>query len=62
MLTGRDKGSLSPQHGMSSGMGCRNQVQIWRVAANILYKNPSTAEKRRSSSLVFGQAANIFSP
>jgi hypothetical protein len=53
MLTGGDKGS--------SGMGWRNQVQIWRVAANILYKNPRTAEKRRSSSLAFEQGTNIFS-
>jgi hypothetical protein len=29
-------GSLSPQHGVSSGCGWRNGLQLWKVAANIL--------------------------
>jgi hypothetical protein len=31
-------GSLSPQHGASSGCRWRNGLQIWRLAANILNK------------------------
>jgi hypothetical protein len=29
------RGSVSPQHGVSSGCGWRNGLQIWKVAANI---------------------------
>jgi hypothetical protein len=28
-------GSLSPRHGASSGCGWRNDLRIWRVAANM---------------------------
>jgi hypothetical protein len=31
-------GSLSPQHGASSGCGWRNGLRLWRVAVNILNK------------------------
>jgi hypothetical protein len=34
-------GSLSPRHGASSGCGWRNGFYIWRVAANILIKQPT---------------------
>ena len=42
---------LSPQHGVSSGCGLRNGLQICRVAANILNKQLRTADKGWSSSL-----------
>jgi hypothetical protein len=38
-------GSLSPQHGASSGCGWRNGLQLWRVAANILNKQLRTNDK-----------------
>jgi hypothetical protein len=38
-------GSLSPQHGTSSGCGWRNSLQLWRVAANISNKQPWTNDK-----------------
>jgi hypothetical protein len=34
-----------PQHGASSGCGWRNGLQQWRVAANILNKQPQTNER-----------------
>jgi hypothetical protein len=43
-------GSLSPQHGASSGCGWRNSLQLWRAAANILNKQPRTNDKGWSSS------------
>jgi hypothetical protein len=55
-------GSLSPQHGTSTGCGWRNGLQIWRVAANILYKQSRTADKGWYSSLGVGRGANNSSP
>jgi hypothetical protein len=49
-------------HGMSSGCGCREILQIWRVAVNILHKQSRTADKGWSSSLGVGRGANIPSP
>jgi hypothetical protein len=43
-------GSLSPQHGASSGCGWRNGLQIWRLAANILNKQSWTDNKGWPSS------------
>jgi hypothetical protein len=37
--------SLSPQHGASSGCGCRNGLQIWRLAANIFNTQSWTDNK-----------------
>jgi hypothetical protein len=51
-------GSLSPQHGASSGYGWRNDLRVWRVAANTLNKQSGTADKGWSSSLRVGQGAN----
>jgi hypothetical protein len=39
-------GSLSPQHGASSGCGWRNGLQLWRVAANILNKQLRKTTRR----------------
>ena len=50
--------SLSPRHGASSGCGWRNDLQLWRVAANILNKQSRTADKGWSSSLGVGRGAN----
>ena len=47
-------GSLSPLHGASSGCGWRNDLQIWKVAANILNKQSRTADKGWFSSLGVG--------
>jgi hypothetical protein len=47
-------GSLSPQHGSSSGCGWRNG---WRLAANILNKEPRTNDKGWFSSLGVGRRA-----
>jgi hypothetical protein len=44
-------GSLSPQHGASSGRGRRDGLQLWRVAVNVLNKQPQTKGKEWSSSL-----------
>jgi hypothetical protein len=55
-------GSLSPQHGVSSGCGWRNGLQIWRVAANIRNKQSRTADKGWSSSLEVGRGTNNSSP
>jgi hypothetical protein len=38
-------GSLSPQYGASSGCGKRNIIQLLRVAANTLNKQPRTNDK-----------------
>jgi hypothetical protein len=52
---------LGPCH---YGMACNwvvdggDDLQIWRVGANILNKQLSVADKGWSSSLVFGQGAN----
>jgi hypothetical protein len=55
-------GSLSPQHGAPSGCGWRNNLQLWRVAANTLNKQSQTADKGWSSSLGVGRGANKSSP
>jgi hypothetical protein len=55
-------GSLSLQHGMSSGCGWRNSLQLWRLAANILNKQLRTNDKGWSSSLRVGHGANNHSP
>jgi hypothetical protein len=47
-------GSLSPQHGASSGCGWWNGLQLWRLAANIFNKQPRTDNKGWSSSLGLG--------
>jgi hypothetical protein len=47
-------GSLSPQHGTSSSCGWRNGLQLWRLASNILNKQPRTYNKGWSSSLGLG--------
>jgi hypothetical protein len=51
-------GSLPPQHGTSSGCEWRNGLQLWKVAANILNKQPRTDNKGWSSSLGVGCGAN----
>ena len=38
-------GSLSSQHGASSGFDWRNDFQIWTVTANILNKQLRTADE-----------------
>jgi hypothetical protein len=55
MLSG---GSLSLQHGASSGCGWRNGLQLSRLAANILNKEPRTDNKGWSSSLGVGRGVN----
>jgi hypothetical protein len=50
-------GSLSPRHGSSSGCGWRNGIELWKVAANILNKQPKTNDKEWSSSLGVGHGA-----
>jgi hypothetical protein len=42
---------LFSQHGAFSGCGWRNDLQLWRLAANILKKQPRTDNKGWSSSL-----------
>jgi len=44
-------GSLSPWHGVFSGCGSRNGLQIWMAAVNILNKQLRTANKGWSASL-----------
>jgi hypothetical protein len=55
-------GSLSPQHGVSSGCGWRNGLQQWRLAANILNKQSRTDNKGWPSSLGVGSGVNNPSP
>jgi hypothetical protein len=55
-------GSLSPKHGASPFCGWRNGHQLWRVAANILNKQPRTNDMGWSSSLAVGRGANTPSP
>jgi hypothetical protein len=52
-------GSLSPQHGASSGCGWRNSLHL---AANILNKQQRTNDKAWSSTLWVGCGANNPSP
>jgi hypothetical protein len=54
-------GSLSTQHGESSGCGRRNGLQLLKVAANILNKQPRENDKEWSSSLGIGRGANNIS-
>jgi hypothetical protein len=49
---------LSPEHGASSACEWRDCPQQWKVAVNILNKQPRTNEKRWSSSLVVEHGAN----
>jgi hypothetical protein len=44
--------SLSPQHGVSSGCGWKNDLQLWRLAENIMNKQPRIYNKGWSSSLL----------
>jgi hypothetical protein len=55
-------GSLSTQHGASSGCGWRNGLQLWRVAENILYKQSRIDNKGWSSSLGVERRVNNPSP
>jgi hypothetical protein len=55
-------GSLSPQHGASSGCGWKNSLQIWRLTANILNKQSRTDNKGWPSSLGVGRGVNNPSP
>jgi hypothetical protein len=55
-------GSLSSQHGASSGCRWSNGLQQWRVAANILNKQPPTNDKGWSPSLGVERGANNPSP
>jgi hypothetical protein len=55
-------GSLSPQHGASSGCGWRNGLQLWRLAADILNKQSWTDNKGWPSSLGVGRGVNNPSP
>jgi hypothetical protein len=48
-------GSLSPQHGASSGCKWRNGLQLWRLSVNILNKQSRTDNKRWPSSLGVGR-------
>jgi hypothetical protein len=54
--------SLSPQHGVSSGCGWKNGHLLFRVAANILIKQPRTNDREWSSSLGVGCRARNPSP
>jgi hypothetical protein len=47
-------GSLSPWHGMSSGMQMEEWPPIWRVAVNTSNKQLRTADKEWSSRLEVG--------
>jgi hypothetical protein len=52
-------GSLSPQHGASSGCEWRKGLlHLWWVAENILNKQPQINDKGWSSSLAVGRGAN----
>jgi hypothetical protein len=44
-ITSMIHGSLSPQHGAASGCRWRKNLQIWRLAANIL-KKTDTGSRR----------------
>jgi hypothetical protein len=55
-------GPLSPQHGTSTGNGRRDGQQKWRVAVNILNRQPWANDKGCSSRLVVGCGANNPSP
>jgi hypothetical protein len=48
-------GLLSPRHGTSSDCGWMNCLQLWRVTANILNKQPRTNDKGWLSSLGVGR-------
>jgi hypothetical protein len=55
-------GSLSPQHGASSDCGWWNGLQLWRLAANTLNKQPRRDSKGWFSNLGLGRGANKPSP
>jgi hypothetical protein len=50
-------GSLSPQHGASSGYGWRNGLQLWRLAANIL--NSSRGQTIRGGPPAWGLGVGL---
>jgi hypothetical protein len=50
------------QHGASSGCGWRNGLQLWRLAMNILNKQPRTNDKGWLSSLGVERGVNNPSP
>jgi hypothetical protein len=54
--------NTSSQHGASSGCGWRNGLQLWKLAVNILNKQPRTDNKGWSSSLGVGRGDNNPSP
>jgi hypothetical protein len=51
-------GSLSPQHGTSSGCGERDCLQPWGVTENTLNKQSRTNDKGWSYSLGIERSAN----
>jgi hypothetical protein len=51
-------GSLVTTAGSSSGLGWRNGLSLWKVAANILNKQPRTNDEESSSNLGVGSGAN----
>jgi hypothetical protein len=55
---GNENRELGIRHGASSACGWRNDLQLWRVAANILNKQPRTKDKGWSSRLGVGRGAN----
>jgi hypothetical protein len=52
------EGFLSPQHSASSGWGWRNSPQLWRIATNILNKQPRTNYK--GSNLVKDENSDLL--
>jgi hypothetical protein len=54
--------SQLPQRGDSSGRERRAGLQLWRVATNMLSKQPRTNDKGWSTSLSVGSGANNQSP
>jgi hypothetical protein len=51
-------GSLSTQHGASSGFEQRESLQLWREPANLLNKQTQTYDKGWFSGLEVGRRAN----
>jgi hypothetical protein len=51
---------LSPRHGASQVADGGDGLQIWRVAANIMNKQPRTAYTGLTSSLGVGSEAKIL--
>jgi hypothetical protein len=55
-------GSLSSQHGASSGCGWRNGLQLWRLAAIVLNKQQRADKKGWPYGLGVGHGVNNASP